>query len=135
MSNSGDNDDGPPPVSNDEKIGARLRTAREQAGLSQGDIADFIGLKYQSVQRLEKGGTSITMSRFFAVCENLDLPVTYFLQDCIDADGYVVKAGEQRDRLAVFSGQAREAARLFDRLARPQDREMALSFLNRLGDA
>jgi transcriptional regulator with XRE-family HTH domain len=66
------------PSSVDRHVGARLRAARLEAGKSQTEVADALGITFQQVQKYEKGvnrisaGTLYELSRFFAV------PVQYF---------------------------------------------------------
>lgn len=38
-----------------EELGSRIKTAREQAGLTQDDLADIVGLSMRQIQNLESG--------------------------------------------------------------------------------
>ena len=65
-------------MSNNKPFGARLRAARLEAGKSQTEVADALGITFQQVQKYEKGinrisaGTLYELSRFFG------MPVQFF---------------------------------------------------------
>ncbi len=46
----------------DQALGARIRAARNSAGLSQTDLGDAIGLSSQQVQKYEKGSDRVAAS-------------------------------------------------------------------------
>lgn len=62
----------------DKLIGKRLRAARLSAGLTQPDLADRIGVKFQQVQKYETGLNRICASRLFLACDYLKVDITHF---------------------------------------------------------
>ena len=63
----------------DRGIGERVRTARLTAGLTQKDLADQLGIRFQQVQKYEKGQNRISASTLFKVAEVLKTDLLYFL--------------------------------------------------------
>lgn len=59
-------------------VGTRIRAERVQAGLTQTQLGDLVGVKQQSVAKWEDGGT-ITIERLEAIAEVLQIPVRILL--------------------------------------------------------
>jgi len=55
------------------EVGARIRTAREAAGLSQRDLASQMGTSQAAIARLEAGGVGATLTTLHRVAIALDL--------------------------------------------------------------
>jgi transcriptional regulator with XRE-family HTH domain len=68
----------PDPV--DTHAGARLRMRRNDLGMSQGALANAIGLTFQQVQKYEKGSNRMGSSRLLQVANVLTVPVTFFFE-------------------------------------------------------
>jgi transcriptional regulator with XRE-family HTH domain len=69
----------PNPV--DVHVGGRIRMRRTLLGLSQGAIADNLGLTFQQVQKYERGVNRVSSSRLFDLCRILKVPVAYFFDE------------------------------------------------------
>jgi transcriptional regulator with XRE-family HTH domain len=65
----------------DHVLGKKLRTAREQAGLSQQGLAAKLGITFQQIQKYEKGANRIAASRLVSIAQALGQPVSFFLDD------------------------------------------------------
>jgi len=68
-----DDASGPDPV--DIAIGARMRLRRKSLGISQGALADRIGVSFQQVQKYERGANRVSGSTLVAVAGALDTTV------------------------------------------------------------
>jgi transcriptional regulator with XRE-family HTH domain len=68
----------PNPV--DTYAGARLRMRRNELRMSQGALANAIGLTFQQVQKYEKGSNRMGSSRLLQVANVLKVPVTFFFE-------------------------------------------------------
>lgn len=64
----------------DVHVGARVRHRRILLGLSQGQLAEGLGLTFQQVQKYEKGANRIGAGRLYDVARRLDVPVGYFYE-------------------------------------------------------
>jgi len=58
---------------NERQIGAILRRARKQAGLTQGALGDHIHLRQATVSRLEAGEPAMQLRTLMAALAALDL--------------------------------------------------------------
>jgi transcriptional regulator with XRE-family HTH domain len=62
----------------DKYVGSRVRMRRLMLGMSQGTLADQLGITFQQVQKYEKGINRITSSRLLQMCHILQVPVPFF---------------------------------------------------------
>jgi transcriptional regulator with XRE-family HTH domain len=62
-------------------IGARIRYARLERGMSQTDLASKIGVSFQQVQKYERGHSSIFASRLVMVAEAMYMDPADFMSD------------------------------------------------------
>jgi transcriptional regulator with XRE-family HTH domain len=65
----------------DRAIGARLRLARRQMGLSQASLAGVLGVSIQQVQKYEKGSNRITASTLVRAARALEISPAVLLGD------------------------------------------------------
>ena len=65
-------------TADDVAIGQKLRALRLDRGLSQGDLADGIGLTFQQVQKYEKGTNRVSAGRLQRIADLLNTPVMFF---------------------------------------------------------
>jgi len=64
----------------DEHVGARLRARRKSLAMSQGVLAERLGVTFQMVQRYEYGLCRISASTLYAAALALDIPVSFFFE-------------------------------------------------------
>ncbi len=64
----------------DLHVGKRLRRRRRLLGLTQQQLAEAIGIRFQQIQKYECGGNRVTASRLYELSVALNVPVTYFYQ-------------------------------------------------------
>jgi transcriptional regulator with XRE-family HTH domain len=60
-------------------IGARLRTRRRQLGLSQGDLADRLGVSFQQVQKYERGANRVAASTLLTAAQALGTSISWLV--------------------------------------------------------
>lgn len=65
----------------DTQVGARLRYRRLSLGMSQEALAEAVGLRFQQIQKYEKGQNRIGASRLFRLAQVLKVPLEYFFED------------------------------------------------------
>jgi transcriptional regulator with XRE-family HTH domain len=66
------------PNSVDVHVGSRIRDRRLKLGMSQGELADRLGVSYQQVQKYEKGVNRVGASRLQAISDILQVPISFF---------------------------------------------------------
>lgn len=65
-----------------EELGRRIREAREEAGLTQPQLAETLGLKHpQSISNYERGVTEIPTKRLRRIAEATGKPMSFFVTD------------------------------------------------------
>jgi transcriptional regulator with XRE-family HTH domain len=72
--------DNPHPI--DIIVGENLRRLRIQAGLSQTELGQCIGVSFQQIQKYENGRNRLAASRLWECAEALSVPVEAFFVDC-----------------------------------------------------
>jgi transcriptional regulator with XRE-family HTH domain len=61
-------------------IGRRLRRRRRLMGLTQSDVAERCGVRFQQVQKYEAGQTGISAVQLVRLADVLSVPVGYFFE-------------------------------------------------------
>ena len=59
-------------------VGRRLRRRRRLMGMTQQQLANIVGIRFQQIQKYECGANRITASRLFELSSALSVPVQYF---------------------------------------------------------
>ena len=62
----------------DKHVCARLRTARLEAGMSQAEVAESLGISYQQVQKYENGTNRISSGTLYELSVSLDKSIQFF---------------------------------------------------------
>ena len=100
-----------------EEIGRRIRTARDDAGLTQRALAALIGVEdAQSVSRYERGITEVTTRRLERIAEATGKPMSYFVLETLGLSKDGGAAGDEsegwRQVLAAIEAQRKELRQL-----------------------
>jgi len=69
----------------DLHVGKRLRRRRRLLGMTQQDLANMVGVRFQQIQKYECGANRITSSRLYDLSKALNVSVQYFFDGMIDA--------------------------------------------------
>ena len=64
----------------DQHVGKRVRHRRWMIGMTQQQLADKVGIKFQQIQKYETGMNRISASRLWDIAEALDVPVNFFFE-------------------------------------------------------
>jgi transcriptional regulator with XRE-family HTH domain len=60
-------------------LGRNVRTARSAAGKSQSEVAEFLDVTFQQVQKYENGKNRIPVDRLVSLAAYLEVPVVQFI--------------------------------------------------------
>lgn len=71
----------------DIAVGKRVKHLRWLNGMTQQQLADKIGVKFQQVQKYETGANRISASRLFYLSASLNVPVSFFFEGIAEAPG------------------------------------------------
>jgi transcriptional regulator with XRE-family HTH domain len=64
----------------DSHVGQRIRQRRWMSGMTQQQLAEKVGIKFQQIQKYETGMNRVSASRLFDVAQALDVPVSFFFE-------------------------------------------------------
>ena len=76
----------------DAHVGKRIRHRRWMVGMTQQQLADRVGIKFQQIQKYETGMNRVSASRLWDIAEALTVPVSFFFEG-LSENGAVVVAG------------------------------------------
>ena len=77
----------PHPV--DVHVGKRIRHRRWLVGMTQQQLAESVGIKFQQIQKYETGANRVSASRLWDIADALDVDVSFFFEG--------LEGGEQKD--------------------------------------
>ena len=85
----------------DVHVGKRIRHRRWMIGMTQQQLAQAVGIKFQQIQKYETGMNRVSASRLWDISEALDVPVAFFFEglDGDAADTPVSSGAAQGDML------------------------------------
>lgn len=99
----------------DVTIGARLQAARRTLGLTQGDVAQQMGMVTSTVSAIESGKRAVTGAELYSFAQMYTRPVAYFLggESLRDSSGfgYLFRAAAEK---SIERGPLVELERLVD---------------------
>lgn len=65
----------------DKQIGSMVKKTRHNQKLTQRELADMLGVRYQQIQKYESGANRIAASRLWEIARALDKPIeTFYLE-------------------------------------------------------
>ncbi|MDF1668744.1 MAG: helix-turn-helix transcriptional regulator [Roseovarius sp.] len=75
----------PHPV--DVHVGKRIRHRRWLVGMTQQQLAERVGIKFQQIQKYETGANRVSASRLWDIADALDVQISFFFEGLeTDAD-------------------------------------------------
>ena len=105
-------------------VGTRIRRRRRELGMTQRDLGEEIGVRFQQVQKYETGRNRVSASKLWDIAQCLDVPISYFFDRNGDrgvarhADPAEDMDGELRELATTFMGLPVEQRRALLGLAR-----------------
>lgn len=64
----------------DVHVGKRIRHRRWLVGMTQQQLAEKVGIKFQQIQKYETGANRVSASRLWDIADSLDVPVSFFFE-------------------------------------------------------
>ena len=120
----------------DVHVGARVRLRRFLLGMSQGRLADQLGVTFQQVQKYEKGTNRISASRLQAISDVFRVPPSFFFQDD-DSAMPSAGAGHETGDVSTFvsSKEGLDLNRAFLKIEDPAVRKSIIQLATALSKA
>ena len=69
----------------DLHIGQRVRHRRWLLGMTQQQLAQSVGIRFQQIQKYESGANRISASRLWDLARALEMPVSFFFDGLAEA--------------------------------------------------
>ena len=79
----------------DVHVGKRIRHRRWMVGMTQQQLAERVGIKFQQIQKYETGMNRVSASRLWDIADAMSVPVSYFFEGI---------EGETTDNVEAFPG-------------------------------
>ena len=77
----------------DAHVGKRIRHRRWMVGMTQQQLADKVGIKFQQIQKYETGMNRVSASRLWDIAESLGVTISFFFEGLTDAPVNTAGAG------------------------------------------
>ncbi len=81
----------------DAHVGKRIRHRRWVVGMTQQQLAERVGIKFQQIQKYETGMNRVSASRLWDIAEALGVPIGFFFEGLAET---ALPAGHQPDPMA-----------------------------------
>lgn len=104
----------------DSHVGKRIRHRRWMIGMTQQQLADAVGIKFQQIQKYETGMNRVSASRLWDISRTLGVPIEFFFEG-LEAENGVTPANGG-DLLA--NKEAMELVRAYYAIPEPQRRRL-----------
>jgi len=93
----------------DIHVGKRIRQRRWLIGMTQQQLGDKVGIKFQQIQKYETGANRVSASRLWDIAETLDVPVTFFFdglspsqeKDAVQPAGFPADIAEDKEAMEL----------------------------------
>ena len=76
----------------DEHVGKRLRQRRWLVGMTQQQLAEHVGIKFQQIQKYETGVNRVSASRLWDIASTLDVSINFFFDGLQAAKGVKIQS-------------------------------------------
>lgn len=93
----------------DVHLGRRLRRRRRLLGLTQQELAQACGVRFQQIQKYECAANRMSAARVWQLAEVLEVPVSYFYEgfaqvgvDGLEESGEIFSRKETRDLVRAY---------------------------------
>jgi transcriptional regulator with XRE-family HTH domain len=69
----------------DAHVGKRIRHRRWMVGMTQQQLADKVGIKFQQIQKYETGMNRVSASRLWDIADALGVQIAFFFEGLTEA--------------------------------------------------
>ncbi|KNG92553.1 helix-turn-helix domain-containing protein [Pseudaestuariivita atlantica] len=83
----------------DVHVGKRIRHRRWLVGMTQQQLAEKVGIKFQQIQKYETGANRVSASRLWDIADTLDVQIGFFFEGLGNEDDAKVKDAMPSDLL------------------------------------
>jgi transcriptional regulator with XRE-family HTH domain len=95
----------------DVHVGKRIRHRRWLLGMTQQQLAEQVGIKFQQIQKYETGANRVSASRLYDIADTLGVAVSFFFEGLPSAVAAMAAVTDEQGRSDAAQGaQGRTAA-------------------------
>ncbi len=107
----------------DIHVGKRVRHRRWMVGMTQQQLAERVGIKFQQIQKYETGMNRVSASRLWDIAETLSVPVSFFFEG-IETETSGAAADRQMPTDILADKEALELVRSYYAIPETQRRRL-----------
>ena len=96
----------------DIHVGKRIRHRRWLVGMTQQQLAEKVGIKFQQIQKYETGMNRVSASRLWDISDVLDVKICFFFNEMLDENSISPAAGSSKTDMPVDIMADKEALEL-----------------------
>ncbi len=108
----------------DVHVGKRIRHRRWLVGMTQQQLAEKVGIKFQQIQKYETGMNRVSASRLWDIAEAMGVPVSFFFEGLESANGEAAPAERQVQGDILSDKEALELVRSYYAIPENQRRRL-----------
>lgn len=105
----------------DVHVGKRIRHRRWLIGMTQQQLAEQVGIKFQQIQKYETGANRVSASRLWDIAEALDIPVSFFFEGIAE---HQIEGGEEAPSDLMGDKEALDLVRSYYSIPENQRRRL-----------
>jgi transcriptional regulator with XRE-family HTH domain len=102
----------------DTHVGKRIRHRRWMVGMTQQQLADAVGIKFQQIQKYETGMNRVSASRLWGIAESLCVPISFFFEGLTEGED------AERESTILADREAMELVRAYSAIPEQQRRKL-----------
>ena len=107
----------------DVHVVKRVRHRRWMVGMTQQQLAEHVGIKFQQIQKYETGMNRVSASRLWDIAETLSVPVSFFFEG-IETETSGTSADRQMPSDILADKEALELVRSYYAIPETQRRRL-----------
>ncbi|MGE4611276.1 MAG: helix-turn-helix transcriptional regulator [Paracoccaceae bacterium] len=111
----------------DVHVGKRIRHRRWMVGMTQQQLGEIVGIKFQQIQKYETGMNRVSASRLWDIAAAVDVQISFFFEGLDASDEDIVHAATSADKLKgdlLADKEALELVRSYYAIPEPQRRRL-----------
>ncbi len=108
----------------DVHVGKRVRHRRWMIGMTQQQLAEAVGIKFQQIQKYETGMNRVSASRLWDISDALDVPVAFFFEGLDGAEESATGAAATAQGDMLVDKEALELVRSYYAIPENQRRRL-----------
>ncbi len=108
----------------DVHVGKRVRHRRWMVGMTQQQLGDIVGIKFQQIQKYETGMNRISASRLWDIAQALGVSISFFFEGFDDDEKLAESHGAENRGDLLADKEALELVRSYYAIPEAQRRRL-----------